>query len=136
MQEPLIPCQVDKLGMHVHCVALAWSACETLARCLRLSSIDCAQVFGEHAASGPVNTAHLSVEPAQPGSQLSERINAVLRQLRSGRANYPSCFVVMQGARLSFKLFGKGFKWLAPAAACCDLAQSSSFMLVLQRQWP
>lgn len=38
----------------------------------------------------------LSVEPARPGS-LSQRINSVLRSLRTGRPNYQKCFAVRQG---------------------------------------
>jgi hypothetical protein len=41
----------------------------------------------------------LKVEPALPGLELSARINAVLGRLRDARGNYPTCFVVRQGAR-------------------------------------
>ena len=41
----------------------------------------------------------LKVEPALPGLELSARINAVLGRLRDLRGNYPTCFVVRQGAR-------------------------------------
>ena len=41
----------------------------------------------------------LKVEPALPGLELSARINAVLGRLRDQRGNYPTCFVVRQGAQ-------------------------------------
>ena len=41
----------------------------------------------------------LKVEPALPGLELSARINAVLGRLRDLRGNYPTCFVVRQGAQ-------------------------------------
>ena len=37
------------------------------------------------------------MEPARPGNDLSQRINAVLGQLRKGRPNYQKCFAVRQG---------------------------------------
>lgn len=44
----------------------------------------------------------LKVEPALPGLELSARINAVLGRLRDLRGNYPTCFVVRQGAQALF----------------------------------
>ena len=45
----------------------------------------------------PAQDAPLSVEPVRKGSELSERINALITDLRGGRAVYPQCFVVRQG---------------------------------------
>lgn len=42
----------------------------------------------------------LSAEPAVPGSELSERLNAVLASLRQGRPTHQQCFVVRQGSHL------------------------------------
>lgn len=59
-----------------------------------------AQVFGINPKTNkPTDAAgsSLSVEPARP-TDLSQRINAVLHSLRSGRANYQKCFSVRQGS--------------------------------------
>lgn len=42
----------------------------------------------------------LSAEPAQPGSELSARLNALIGKLRVGRATCQQCFVVRQGSHL------------------------------------
>ena len=50
----------------------------------------------------PPQDAVLSIEPVRKGRELSERINALVADLRKGRPVYPQCFVVRQGR--SFKL--------------------------------
>lgn len=45
----------------------------------------------------PTQDGALSVEPVRKGRELSERINALITDLRRGRAVYPQCFVVRQG---------------------------------------
>ena len=45
----------------------------------------------------PAQDSVLSVEPVRKGRELSERINALVADLRKGRAVYPQCFVVRQG---------------------------------------
>lgn len=45
----------------------------------------------------PAQDAPLMVEPVRKGRELSERINALITDLRRGRAVYPQCFVVKQG---------------------------------------
>lgn len=45
----------------------------------------------------PAQDSVLSVEPVRKGRELSERINALVTDLRKGRAVYPQCFVVRQG---------------------------------------
>ena len=45
----------------------------------------------------PTQDGALSVEPVRIGRELSERINALITDLRRGRAVYPQCFVVRQG---------------------------------------
>lgn len=45
----------------------------------------------------PTQDAPLSVEPVRKGRELSERINALIADLRRDRAVYPQCFVVRQG---------------------------------------
>ncbi|KAK9811733.1 hypothetical protein WJX72_009241 [[Myrmecia] bisecta] len=56
-----------------------------------------AQVFGVDPAHPPQDSLGLAVEPAR-NNELSQRINALLRALRAGRANYQNCFVVRQGS--------------------------------------
>lgn len=53
------------------------------------------QVFGLEQPPPP--DAVLSVEPVQQGRELSERLNALIADLRKGRPVYPQCFVVRQG---------------------------------------
>ena len=53
------------------------------------------QVFEVEQA--PPQDGALSVEPVRKGRELSERINALIADLRRGRAVYPQCFVVRQG---------------------------------------
>ena len=53
------------------------------------------QVFGLEQA--PAQEAVLSVEPVRKGRELSERINALIADLRKGRPVFPQCFVVRQG---------------------------------------
>ena len=45
----------------------------------------------------PPQEAALAVEPVRKGRELSERINALITDLRRGRPVYPQCFVVRQG---------------------------------------
>lgn len=62
------------------------------------------QVFGINPKTNkPTDAAgsSLSVEPAR-ASPLSQRINAVLGSLRSGRSNYQKCFSVRQGENIYF----------------------------------
>ena len=75
------------------------------------------QVFGSDAASAAVNTAHLSVEPPRPGSDLSARLCAVVQHLRTLFPGCPACFVVMQGVR--------------PVPACQPLRLGHAHPLVL-----
>lgn len=53
------------------------------------------QVFGLE--QPPPQDAVLSVEPVRQGRELSERLNALIADLRKGRPVYPQCFVVRQG---------------------------------------
>ncbi|KAL0025356.1 hypothetical protein WJX79_010862 [Trebouxia sp. C0005] len=46
----------------------------------------------------PPQDAVLSIEPVRKGRELSERINALVSDLRKGRPVYPQCFVVRQGS--------------------------------------
>ncbi|KAL3141459.1 hypothetical protein ABBQ32_005024 [Trebouxia sp. C0010 RCD-2024] len=46
----------------------------------------------------PTQDGALTVEPVRKGRELSERINALITDLRRGRAVYPQCFVVRQGS--------------------------------------
>ena len=39
----------------------------------------------------------LSVEPARPGKELSQRINALVQELRQGSEIWQTCFVIRQG---------------------------------------
>lgn len=39
----------------------------------------------------------LSVEPARPGKELSQRINALVEELRQGSETWQTCFVIRQG---------------------------------------
>lgn len=58
------------------------------------------QVFGiDPKTNRPTDAAGggMSVEPARQ-TALSQRINAVLKQLRASRPNYQKCFAVRQGA--------------------------------------
>ena len=61
----------------------------------RLSLHVLLQVFEVEQA--PAQDAVLSVEPVRKGGELSERINALIADLRRGRAVFPQCFVVRQG---------------------------------------
>ena len=56
------------------------------------------QVFAVDVSRPIPDSQVLKVEPALPGLELSARINAVLGRLRDSRGNYPTCFVVRQGA--------------------------------------
>lgn len=56
------------------------------------------QVFEVDTSRGQPEGYSLAVEPARR-SELSQRINALLADLRSGRSHYAGCFVVRQGAR-------------------------------------
>ena len=59
------------------------------------------QVFGvdpRTTGRGPDQAPTLVLEPARKGSEMSERINAVVNQLRKGRPTYQKCFTVRQGA--------------------------------------
>ena len=58
------------------------------------------QVFAVDVSRPIPDSQVLKVEPALPGLELSARINAVLGRLRDSRGNYPTCFVVRQGALL------------------------------------
>ena len=39
----------------------------------------------------------LSVEPARPGKELSQRINTLVEELRQGSEIWQTCFVIRQG---------------------------------------
>lgn len=57
----------------------------------------------------PPQDAILSVEPVRKGRELSERINALVTDLRKGRPVYPQCFVVRQGRSFNCKTFVNRF---------------------------
>lgn len=59
-------------------------------------------VFGVQAP--PQDTSGLNPEPERPGSQLSARINAVLRRLRGRRELWQECWVMRQGTPLEAHL--------------------------------
>ncbi len=60
-----------------------------------------AQVFGVDLASPEASdSTKLHVEPPREGAPASQRVNAVLRELRRGRAVHQQCFVVRQGGPL------------------------------------
>ena len=82
-----------------------------------LNCIGLLQVFDIDQA--PAQDAPLSVEPVQKGRELSERINALITDLRRGRAVYPQCFVVRQGKSTS--------QW----CCCCALSSLCSILKLL-----
>ncbi len=61
----------------------------------------------------PPQDAVLSIEPVRKGRELSERINALISDLRKGRPVYPQCFVVRQGRSFNCKTFVNRFLWHA-----------------------
>lgn len=94
----------------------------------------------------PSQDSVLSVEPVRKGSEFSERINAVIADLRQGRAVYPQCFVVRQGRPLQpcltlIQNIQQLFQsyWLAFNSKCscselrmqCAMCQLGCFMFVL-----
>lgn len=60
------------------------------------------QVFGVQEA--PQDASVLSPEPARQGSELSVRINAVLRQLRGTKELWQACWVIRQGSPMEAHL--------------------------------
>lgn len=61
----------------------------------------------------PPQDAVLSIEPVRKGRELSERINALVSDLRKGRPVYPQCFVVRQGRSFHCKTILKRLLWHA-----------------------
>ncbi len=56
-------------------------------------------MFGIDTSSAEASdTSRLSVEPERPNAPLSSRVNAVLRELRRGRATYQQVVIVRQGS--------------------------------------
>ena len=64
-------------------------------------------------SAGMPDPLSLAIEPARPKLPLSQRINAMLTALRTGRPNYPACFVVQQGAHSVAQ------HYLLPASITC-----------------
>lgn len=56
----------------------------------------------------PPQDAILNIEPVCKGRELSERINALVSDLRKDRPVYPQCFVVRQGRSFNYKTFVNG----------------------------
>jgi protein transport protein SEC24 len=60
------------------------------------------QAFGVQ--SLPPDASGLNPEPVRPGSELSARINGVLRQLRARRELWQECWVLRQGTPMEAHL--------------------------------
>lgn len=71
----------------------------------------------------PAQDSVLSVEPVRRGREFSERINALIADLRKGRAVYSQCFVVRQG-----ELATSARCLLAVTADCCNTTSMQSLI--------
>jgi protein transport protein SEC24 len=72
----------------------------------------------------------LSPEPERPGSELSVRINAVLRALRGRRELWQECWVVRQGTPMEAHLMPLLVEDRGPAQGSQSYLE---FMLQLQK---
>lgn len=92
-------CIVPSVCHHKHNLSFQRHYMVLFSRCLTSCQTDSVvgmpQVFEVDQA--PTQDAPLSVEPVRKGRELSERINALIADLRRDRAVYPQCFVVRQG---------------------------------------